>query len=166
MQMNFFKTVVLVFFCACTFNSRAQTDTLPYLKDKNMPALVLLNMDSTSFNTYNISQGKKTVLFYFSPDCDHCQILAKEIIADQEALKKAVVYFISPMELSVVREFDKKYEISKQKNMHIYKDAQHLFPADYGVRYFPFLVVYDEHKQLLKAFDGGMKMEALNALVQ
>lgn len=166
--MKIFHTLLTIAFCLSAFFSHAQNDTTlaPYLKDKNLPALVVLKMDSTEFNTYNIPEGKKSVLFYFSPDCEHCQMLTEEILKDLDALKKAEIYMISPMDLKVVREFDEKYQISEQKNMHIYKDAQHLFPSYYGLHYFPFLVIYDKNKKLIKAFEGTIKMEDLNDLIQ
>lgn len=164
MKLKFILLAIIVF--CISIQAYSQTDTLPYLKDKKMPALVFLNMDSTEFNTYNIKKGKKSVLIYFSPDCDHCQMLTKEIIANLDSLKKAKIYMISPIGLNITREFDKEYKVSQQKNMHIYKDEQHSFVSYYGLKFFPFVVVYDEKKNLIKALEGAAKIEDLIQIVK
>lgn len=159
---KYFATLIMIASSfAASFMAAAQNDTLPYLKNTEMPALTFLNLDSTEFNTFNIPRGDNSVLIYFSPTCDHCEMLTQEIIQHLDSFSKTEFYMISPVDLSVTREFDKKYNVSRQKNMHIYKDAQHLFGTYYGVRYLPFMVIYDKKKQLIKAAEGGMKMSEL-----
>ena len=143
------------------YKAAAQTDTLPYLKNTGMPALVFLNLDSTEFNTFHIEEGTYSVWIYFSPTCEHCEWLTQEIIRHLDSFSKTEFYMISPVDLSVTRAFDKKYNITGQPKMHLYKDAQHLFATYYGVRFLPFMVIYDKKKQLIKTAEGGMKIDEL-----
>ena len=155
---------LLIVFSMLWQYASAQNDTLPYLKNTEMPALIFLNMDSTEFNTFNIPEGKNSVLIYFSPTCEHCEMLTQELIANQDSLSNTLIYMISPVDMSVTKAFDKKYQVSEQKKMYLYKDEQHLFAAYYGVRYLPFVVVYDKDKKLIKGYEGGIKMNELNEL--
>lgn len=160
------KYFFLALLVATAIITYAQNDTLPYLKNKEMPALIFLNLDSTEFNTFNIPQGKNSVLIYFSPTCEHCEMLTQEIIQNLDSFPHTVFYMISPVDMSVTRDFDAKYNVSQQKNMDIYKDAQHLFATYYGIKFLPFIVIYDKKKQLIKAVEGGIKMEELMELTE
>jgi len=163
--MKLSSLLLVIVFCTMMNSARAQTDTLPYLKDKNLPSFIFLNLDSTEFNTFYIPEGKKTVMVYFSPDCEHCQMLTEELIASLDSLKSCDIYMISPLEMNVTRDFDKKYGVSQHKQMHIYRDAQHIFTSYYGVHFFPYIAIYDEKKKLISTFEGTMKMSRLIELV-
>lgn len=160
------KYIFLAFFIITSIITYAQNDTLPYLRNQEMPALIFLNLDSTEFNTFNIPKGHNSVLIYFSPTCEHCEMLTQEIIQHLDSFSKTEFYMISPVDMSVTWDFDKKYNVSHQKKMHLYKDAQHLFATYYGIKYLPFIVIYDKKKQLIKAVEGGIKMEELMELTK
>ena len=159
-----FRLLLFIFFGTIS-HVNAQTDTLPYLKDKNLPSFIFLNLDSTEFNTFYIPEGKKTLMIYFIPDCEHCQMLTEELIANLDSLKPCGIYMISPLEMNVTKDFDKKYGVSQHQQMHIYRDAQHIFTSYYGVHFFPYIAIYNEKKKLMRTFEGTMKMNELIAIV-
>ncbi|HTN46757.1 MAG TPA: thioredoxin fold domain-containing protein [Flavipsychrobacter sp.] len=137
-------------------------DTLPYMKNRELPSFNLLSLDSTEFNTSHIKEGRKIMMVYFSPNCDHCEQLTTELIQHQDKWTDVEIYMITPLPLlSTLREFDSKYHVSQQKQMHLYQEPAHLFLDYYGVRSFPYIALYDEHKMFVKAFPNGVRFEEL-----
>ena len=142
--------------------SEKKRDSLPCEKFPKLPAFNLLAMDSsTIFNTYNIPEGKPTVLMFYSPDCDHCQHLAEQIMQHMDSLKSAEFYLLTPMTIAATKEIDAKYHVTDFKNMHLYKDYEFFFPHFFGANYVPYLAVYDKHKMLVKLYEGGANMSVL-----
>ncbi len=142
-------------------------DSLPYQKYHGLPAMTLLLPDSvTTFSLYNAKEGRPIVLFFFSPDCEHCQITTKNMLAKMDSLKSADFYFMTPMWLSMLRPFIAQYRLNDYKNIIVAgKDYQYLFPRFYGATSVPYIVVYDKHKQFVKLWEGGGKMSELIRVV-
>lgn len=145
----------------------AVSDTLPpYLKYPEMPAFKIQMMDSvSSFNTYNIKPGKKTVLMLFGPDCEHCQHMADSIKAHLDELKNVNLYMFSFAELKDVRRFAEKYKLDKEKNITFGKDTDFFFAGYYRLTAVPGIAIYDEKKKFVKLFNGGAKITDITSTV-
>ena len=149
-----------------TANAQAKKDSLPYQKYPTLPAFNLLMQDSsTIFNTYNVAKGRPIVLYFFSPDCDHCHITCKDILAKMDSMKGADFYFFSFMPLSTIRPFAAQYHLERYKNITVGKDYQFFFPSFYGAKTIPYLVIYDSNKKLVKLFDDAIRMPELIQLL-
>ncbi|XZF13243.1 TlpA family protein disulfide reductase [Chitinophagaceae bacterium MMS25-I14] len=137
-------------------------DSLPYQKYPTLPAFNLLELDSsTIFNTYNIPEGKPVVLMFYSPDCDHCQKLAQEIMKHMDSLSVADFYLLTPMTIGASKVFYDQYHVKNYKNIRLFKDYEFFFPRFYGASYVPYLAIYDRHKKLVKVYEGGAKTSEL-----
>jgi hypothetical protein len=146
--------------------AQANNDSLPYLKYPKLPAMMLASLDSASIiNFYNIPEGRPTVLYFFSPDCDHCHITAKALLEHMDEMKGADFYFFSFMPLDMIRSFAEEHHLGSYKNITVGKDFQFFFPAFYGATTVPYLVVYDRRKRLVKLYDGGVKLSELVSLL-
>jgi thiol-disulfide isomerase/thioredoxin len=165
------KFLFLLLFVGTCFKLNAQIDPerskKPYEKFPSLPAFYMLGTDSsTIFNTYYIPEGRPTVLFYFSPDCEHCQITCKEILDAMDSLKEADFYFATFSYLSMLKPFAEKYKLDKYKNIKMVgKDYQYFFPDYYGITTVPCIVVYDRHKQLVKSFNDAIHIRELAEVI-
>lgn len=150
-----------------TANVTTTADTTPpYLKHPEMPAFKIQLMDSvSSFNTYNIKPGKKTVLMLFGPDCEHCQHMADSIRAHMSELKNANLYMFSFAELRDIKKFAEKYKLNKEKNIVFGKDIDFFFAGFYKLSAVPGIAIYDEKKQFVKLFNGGAKITDITSAV-
>ena len=160
---------LLMTLCCLTLTASAQSsrDSLPYQKYPTLPAFNLLMQDSsTIFNTYNIKEGRPTVLFFFSPDCEHCHMTTKALMEHMGEMKNADFYFFTFMNLSLLRPFADMYHLNKFKNITVGKDYQFFFPDFYGAKFVPYLVVYDKHKRLVKLYENAVKMDDLVPLLK
>jgi thioredoxin-related protein len=141
------------------------TDTLkPYQKYPKLPAFNIRMMDSvTVFNTYNIPEGRKTMIVFFSPDCKHCQSLVKHLLKGMDSLENVQFYMITPVHsMTDLRNFYEKYHLAEYKNIKLVgRDYEFFFGTFYGIKVVPDLALYDEHKMLIKLFEGNVPIAEL-----
>jgi Thioredoxin-like domain len=162
---NIFLPVILL--CLFAAGATAQNnksepavtaDTLrPYQKYPSLPAFNILLMDSsTIFNTYNIPKGKYTAIVFFDPDCKHCKSTFKRLEAGWDSVKNINFYLITPTHSwENLRKFYADFHIEDYKNIKaIGRDYEFFFFTNYGTKFLPDVVVYDEHKKLIKLIEG------------
>ena len=162
--------IALLLLALCTAlnaGAQAKKDSLPYQKYPTLPAMQLLLQDSsTIFSMYHVKESRPTVLFFFSPDCDHCHMTTKALLENMNAMKNADFYFLTYMPLTALRPFAAQYHLADYKNITVGKDYQNFFMSFYGATTVPYLVIYDRHKKLVKLYDGGIKMPELISLLE
>lgn len=142
----------------------AQSDRRqPYEKNLSLPAFFILETDSsTIFNTYNIEEGKPAILFYFSPDCEHCHITCKELLASMDSMKNADFYFATFAPISLLKPFEEEYHLHNYPNIRVVgKDYQYFFPPYFAITTVPCVVVYDRKKQMVKRFADAIRIPEL-----
>lgn len=167
---NIFLFLAVVF-CLGAHHVNAQTgkdttaavDSLPYLKYPKLPAFNIMLLDSaTVFNTFNILEGRASVLMLFSPDCEHCKRLTEKILKGMDSLKDVNFYMFTPMKLSALKPFYDKFHLGDYKNIKVVgRDYEFFFFSYYGAKYVPYLAVYDKHKKLLKGYPDGVTVKEL-----
>jgi thioredoxin-related protein len=147
----------------------SDTALKPYQKFPKLPAFNIRLMDSvTIYNTYNIPEGRKTILLFFSPDCKHCQALFRDLTKNMDSLKKVDFYIMSPIhDMQMIRDFYKEYHLADFKNIKVIgRDYEYFFITYYGVKSFPDMALYDEHKKLNKLFEGDIPLKELYGYVR
>jgi hypothetical protein len=150
-------------------NGMPPEDSLPYRKYPTLPAFKILEMDSsTVFNTYDIPEGKPTVLMLFSPDCDHCKHLTEKLTSGMDSLKDVQIYMMTPVSsITELRDFYVKYHLADYKNIKIVgRDTDFFFFSFYGARFVPYLALYDKHKKLIKTLDTNISVKEIYELTR
>lgn len=167
------RSAVSIFFLLCAFAAGAQPatpavpDTPAYRRYPALPAFYIIPPDSSEpFNTYFLKEGKPTIFLYFSPDCDHCQMIVKELVENIDSLKAAEIYLITFAPLPELNAFAAARHLERYKNIHTGKDKDYFFPNFFDTKFVPFIAVYDRHKQLVAAREGGMKITELIGVVE
>jgi hypothetical protein len=122
-----------------------------------LPAFNILELDSsTILNTYNIPSGRVTALVLIDPGCKHCIRSVKNLVAGMDSVKNMDFYIVSPVHsMQALRDFYAEYHLAGQKNIKVIgRDYEFFFIGYYGVKSFPDVVLYDEHKKLVKFREG------------
>lgn len=165
MKKLFFACLLLC--SALSIQGQTKNDSLPYQKYPTLPAFnILLQDSSTIFNTYNAKEGRPSVLFFFSPDCEHCHATTKQMLDKMDSMKGTDFYFFTFMPLSELRPFAKRYHLGDYKNIVVGKDYQYFFPSFYGAKTVPYIVIYDRHKKLIKLYENSVKLPELIGLLR
>ncbi|MEI8279695.1 MAG: hypothetical protein WCG87_08005 [Bacteroidota bacterium] len=159
------KTILLALICTLfasmdAFAQSSATDTIPpYKKHPTLPAFNILMMDSVkTFNTFNIKEGKSTILVMFSPECDHCQHFIDDMVKKMDSLSNVNIYLTTFMGLTSLKAFYDKMDLGKYKNVTVGKDQTFFFMDFYKTKFVPFVVVYDKHKKLVKSFEQTVRI--------
>ncbi len=134
----------------------AQTDTIPpFKKSPYIPAFKILQTDSTWFAKENIPKNKPVIIIYFSPDCGHCQITAKEFAEKMNELDDVFMVWVSRYAPQEVKKFGEEYKLNQFANVRLGTDTKYFIPVFYDVRFTPFMAVYDKKGKLLETYPQG-----------
>lgn len=159
--------LVLIFPINAVSAQDKKRDSLPYQKYPTLPAFNILLQDSaTIFNTYNVPEGRPTLMVFFSPDCEHCQMTIRNMMGKMDSLKNIQILMFTPMPFSMLRPFAKEMKLNDHRNIMVGKDYQYFFPGFYGANYVPYIVIYDRKKKFVKMWEGGVKMEELMGVLR
>lgn len=164
---------IFSFFCIFFFSfafantgsfAQSNRDTLaPFQKNKKLPSFTIRLLDSiTLFNTQSIAKGKQTIFILFSPDCDHCAALAKEIKNKASYFDSVNLYMVSPpMSFFEVKKFSYITGIAHMPNVVVGIDKDFFFGSYFHASTVPFAVIYDKNKKLKKLFKSVSKLDDL-----
>lgn len=125
----------------------------PYQKDNHIPAFNILLTDSSFFTPAQLPKSDYTVIIYFSPDCGHCQIMAKELVKNIDSLRNAFFVMVAYKSLEDIKGFAGYYGLDKIPNLRLGRDQNYFVPAFYRVESTPFAAVYNSNLKLIKVYD-------------
>lgn len=157
--------VALIGAMSCSYQSPIQ-QTNESEKD-SLPAFDMLLMDTiTKINTAKITKGTPIVLFFFAPDCAHCEVLTKDIIAHIDSLKNIRFYLLSIAGFHDIKTYAEKLQLDKYSNIVVGQDHDNYLLRYYRAPAFPYLVVYDENKQLKQVIIGGVGLDSIRTIIE
>lgn len=148
----------------CRAQSRNDT-TAPYTKVPYIPPFSILLTDSTWYGKKDLPKDKPIVIMYFSPDCSHCQWETKELVDSMQYFENTFFVLAAYKNMGEIKEFSEKYKLQDFSNIKVGRDTAYFLPHFYHVKFTPFIAVYDENGNFLKAFPQGAKIEDLKALL-
>ncbi len=142
-------------------------DTVPaYKKTTKLPYFSVLQSDSTWLTTQQLPHNKPVVIVYFSPDCGHCQMTAKEWVSDMDKLKDVELLWVSYHTPQQIKDFADTYGLSHYNNIIYGRDVNYFFVPFYKIPSTPFVAVYDKKGKFLKAYEGGTTPETIASLIK
>ncbi len=150
---------VSLFFITAVF---AQNDSIqpPYKRFPSFPPVKLLLPDSVSYFTKNDLKKKSPVLLMlFNPQCEHCQHETEALIKNIDKFENIQVVMVTSMLFDSMMTFREKYKLAQYKNIVVAQDASFFLFSFYLNHSLPLLAFYDKKKELIKIFEGSMKIE-------
>lgn len=147
---------------------KAQADSSDYYKAfLHLPAFSLNKApDSSEFNNNNLIAGKPVVLLFFSPDCEHCQQEAAELLQNKELVKEIPVIMISLASMNEITTFINKFKLAELPNVTVTQDYNFKLGNIFKMKTFPAMYVYDEYQDILKAYIGNNLVRKMIDLFQ
>ncbi len=136
----------------------------PCQRNPDLPSFNIMLPDSaTFFNTSGIPEGKKTVFIIFGPECSHCRDFFRKFFIGIDSFSNIDFYLVTPIRnLVPLRSFYNEFNLSGYKNIKIVGRDNDFFSMDYfGIRQFPSIILYDEHKKFVKGFDSESAIREL-----
>ena len=160
-RMKAFFTILFFCFAATVFG---QTDTIQpaYKRFPTLPTLQLLLGDSTTkYTKDNVPKKKAVLLMLFSPDCEHCQHEAEQLVLNKEAFKDIHIILSTTLPIYKMQAFADKYGLTGMKNVVVAKDPYYLLPSFYQIRNLPFMALYNKKGALIRTFEGSVGLDKI-----
>jgi hypothetical protein len=141
----------------------AQADNTPiYLRFPTVPPFNITQVpDSSRFGKDDLVKKRSTLIFIFSPDCDHCRQKTMELTANIHLFKKAQVIMASPLEHRILKRFYEEFKIADHPNIILGRDPTNFFGTFYKIHSLPALFLYDKKGRFVKAFDSSIAVNAI-----
>jgi thioredoxin-related protein len=149
---------------SCTRQSPAQKAES---QENLLPEFDILLTDTiTKINTAKIPEGKPIVLFFFGPDCPHCEALTKDIIAHIDSLKDIRFFLLSIAGFHEIKAYETHLQLNKYSNITVGQDYSNYLLSYYKAPGVPFLVVYDKNKKLKQTIVGGVGLDSIKTVIK
>ena len=147
----FYLFLIGVFVLACS-SQKKETPT-ESSTSKGLPNITLKMLSGEIVMT-NSLKGK-TILLFYSPDCDHCQREAKDIGENIQAFKEYAIYLIcSPRPNELITAFRTEFGLENQSNLHFGQADVDNVIGEMGSIGTPSLFIYSEEGKLVKRIDN------------
>ena len=151
-------TMMAIVLAACTLtveNVKAQSGKLPPFR--------MMQTNGKIFKAEDLPMGKAIVIIYFSPECDHCDKLMKELVQQTEGLKKASIAMVTYLPVEKVLEFEKNYSLKKYPNIYAGTEGNNFFLRNYyKLTEMPFAALYSKNGDFIKSYTREIDLEDLS----
>lgn len=154
---NFIIVFLLLFAIACS-NKKTESTTEEVVVNE-MPALRLERMTGEKIRVDSLSG--KTILVFFSPDCDHCQREADDIYQHLSAFREYSIYFIAARDNKEITDFASTYHLNDQPNVIFARADLPEVLNVMGSMGTPTLFIYSKEKRLVKKFENETPVEEI-----
>jgi thiol-disulfide isomerase/thioredoxin len=134
----------------------------PYITNPTIPPFHLLKTDSATYVTKDdLKKHRRTMIMFFSPDCDHCKHQTESILAAGDKFKDIQIVMATYQPLSEMKDFNTHYRISDYPNMKIGRDEKFFLVPFFRIRNLPYLALYDKDGNLITTFEGTQKVDTI-----
>ena len=166
--MKFKLFFILFLLPAIAFLQPSKDKSAPYLKTTGYPDIRILLPDSSSiFTKESLPKDKTVVIIFFSPDCEHCQAEATEMMTKMDSVSNMYLIWNANMmdDFNNVKSFYYKYGFDKYSNIVMGKEINYYLPLFYRLENTPYAAVYKNGK-LFTEFRNSLNLKDLIAINQ
>ena len=118
-----------------------------------LPPFAIMQANGKIFRAHELPVGKPMLIVYFSPECDHCDILMKDLLKMEANFRKSSVVMITHLAVDKVSKFVQKYGLSKYPNVYVGTEGTWLFVKNYyKILEMPFIALHDKNGNLVKMY--------------
>jgi peroxiredoxin len=136
-------------------------EATPGIVKNDLPDMLLVRSDGTRLTARNLPG--RVILFFFLPDCDHCQREARQISNNLSYFKNYSLYFVSTAPLPEQEEFVREYNLAGQPNVSFAQTSPEELYKHFGLFPTPTVYIYKEGGQLVKIFRDETPVEQIIA---
>ena len=143
-QKKFIKPVIFLFLFS--FYSIA-------INAQPLPDFQMKLTNGKVFSSTEISHQKPLVLVYFAPDCEHCQVLMKQIFSQISSFKNTQMALVTFEPLQELPAFEKQFQTAKYPNIKVGSEVKPLFLQKYfQLQHTPFTALFDKNGKLIISY--------------
>ncbi|HXB95400.1 MAG TPA: hypothetical protein VNU70_09585 [Puia sp.] len=134
----------------------------PFMRFPTIPPFHLLKLDSVTYlSKDDVRKNHRTIIMYFSPDCEHCKHQTEAILDSFGKFKDIEIVMATYQPFDELKEFNTHYRIFDHPNILIGRDEKFVLPPFYKIRNLPYLALYDKKGKLITTFEGTQKVDTI-----
>lgn len=151
MKRNIYSTLIVLLLTWFGNQAMAQNEDRV---GSPMPEFSFDEIDGTKLTKAEVTPGKPALVFYFDPDCDHCQEIARRINEKISAFDNATVLFVTFSDMEMLQAFPAKHVPNSvgKKNFHFANDTNYKFDSYFGYSEAPTIHIYNSKGVKAKVF--------------
>lgn len=124
-----------------------------YAQAGKLPPFQIVQANGKIFKAQELPIGLPIVIIYFSPECDHCEKLTKELLKEETIFKKASVAMISHLPVDRISKFVQQYGLNKYSNVYVGTEGSSFFVRNYyNIEHMPFIALHDKNGNVVKLY--------------
>lgn len=127
--------------------------------DKRIQSLPLNSFTRLYGDSIDHYKGK-IVIYYFSPECEHCQYMTKKLVENCKYHSEIRFVMVTSAKVSSVKDFIILYHIAECRSISVYSDTILSFNKLFGSSIVPSFFIY-VNGRLVKKIVGETKIENL-----
>jgi thiol-disulfide isomerase/thioredoxin len=134
----------------------------PYLRNPTIPPCHMLGPDSSTYVTKeDLKKHRRTMIMFFSPDCDHCKHQTDSILEAADKFKDIEIVMATYQPFNEMKEFNTHYRLFEHPNIKIGRDEKFFLVPFYRIHSLTYLALYDKKGNLITTFGGTQKIGRL-----
>jgi thiol-disulfide isomerase/thioredoxin len=143
--------------------AQTKTPVAPaYERFPDIPPFQILKVDSSTWYTKDdLKKNHRTLIIFFSPECDHCKHQTQDILADFDKFKDIEIVMATYQPFSEMKDFYAYYRIQDHPNIKMGRDEKFFFQPFYNFHNLPFIALYDKSGKYITRFEGNQKVTTL-----
>ncbi len=125
-----------------------------------MSDFTFVDMQDKPFSQNDLSKEKPTIMIFFNPTCDHCEVEASSMVQRANEFKNINVTWVAVAEKPAMKTFDSTYQLSKN-NMILLRDTAKSAGKLFNIKDVPSILFFDETHQLLSKYAGTLRIDKM-----
>ena len=139
------------------------TCTSTFAQAGKIPPFQMTTANGKIFKAEDLPMGKPIIIVYFSPDCDHCDNLMKDLLKRSGDFSKASIAMITYLPLQSVSKFVNKYQLNKYPNIYVGTEEGSFFVRNYyKIMEMPFVALYTKNGDRIKSYTREVPLKDLS----
>ena len=118
----------------------------------SFPQFKFYDLATKPFVNSQLRPGLPTVVYYFDPDCDHCQLQAKMVSGEINSFSQINQLWVSTAEEANIKAFQQKYFATAKTPIFFVRDKDYKFDSFFGYSVAPTILVFGKNGAFAKKF--------------
>jgi hypothetical protein len=128
---------------------------------QSIPDFHLADITGKIITKSSLQKNKSALFLAFNPDCDLCREELNQIKLNQEAFSPFQIVFFSPASAEEIKNLLNEIDFVPSPSMFFLIDEQEILTDKIELKMFPTSCIYNAQGNLIKRFDGQVKVETL-----
>lgn len=155
---KFFLSLIFLLLVNCMFGQTPRAGDPAYIAIPTVPPFkLMLAPDSSLFTKDDLRKKWSTIIFMFSPDCEHCIRATEDLLAHYKLFKKTQIIMATSLSYDHIQKFYTDHRIADFPNIKMGIDNTYFLGSFYKIRRYPTIFLYNKKGRYKAIFNGDIE---------